>query len=89
MYACMHQAPNSFFRILSKYVEWKCVCMYVCIEVALRGDAHGIRHSNWANGRDPSGSWVQYPKPAVPSIGRHSRWVILTHVRALSEPTLF
>ena len=41
------------------------VCMYVCIEVALRGDAHGVGHSNWAKGRDPLGSWVQYPNPAV------------------------
>ena len=30
-------------------------CMYVCIEVALRGDAHGIGRYNWAKGRDPSG----------------------------------
>ena len=28
-----------------------CVCMYVCIEVALRADAHGIGRSNWAKGR--------------------------------------
>ena len=48
-------------------------CMYVCIEVALRGDAHGIGRSNWAKGRDPSGSWVQYPNPAVPTAPRHSR----------------
>ena len=53
--------------------------MYVCIEVALRGDAHGIRRSNWVKGRDPLGSWVQYPNPAVPSIPRHSRWIILVH----------
>ena len=53
--------------------------MYVCIEVALRGDAHGIGRSNWAKGRDPSGSWVQYPNPAVPTAPRHSRWIILTH----------
>ena len=53
--------------------------MYVCIEVALRGDAHGIGRSNWAKGRDPSGSWVQYPNPVVPSALRHSRWIILTH----------
>ena len=40
-------------------------CMYVCsIEVALYGDAHGIGCSIWAKGRDPSGSWVQYPNPA-------------------------
>ena len=32
------------------------VCMYVCIEVALRGDAHEIGRSNWGKGRDPSGS---------------------------------
>ena len=62
--------------------------MYVCIEVALRGDAHGIGHSNWAKGRDPSGSWVQCPNPAVPSIPRHSRWIILMHLSAFSEPTL-
>ena len=53
--------------------------MYVCIEVALRGDAHGVGRSNWAKGRDPSGSWVQYPNPAVPTAPRHSRWIILPH----------
>ena len=57
----------------------QCVCMYVCIEVALRGDAHGIGSPNWAKGRDPSGSWIQYPIPAVPSAPGHSRWFILTH----------
>ena len=62
--------------------------MYVCIEVALRGSAHGIGRSNWAKGRDPLGLWVQYPNPAVLSIPRHSRWVIRTHVSALSDPTL-
>ena len=55
--------------------------MYVCIEVALCGDVHGIGCSNWAKGRDPSGSWV-------PSIPRHSRWVILAHWCACSGPTL-
>ena len=39
------------------------VFMYVCIEVALCADAHGIGRSNWAKGRDPSDSWVQYPNP--------------------------
>ena len=52
---------------------------YVCIEVALRGEAHGIGRSNWAKGRDPSGSWAQYPNPTVPPAPRHSRWIILTH----------
>ena len=55
------------------------VCMYVCIEVALRGDAHGIGRSNWAQERDPSGSWVQYPNPAVPTVPHYRRWIILTH----------
>ena len=40
------------------------VCMYACIEVALRGDAHGIGRSNWAKGTNPLASWVQYPNPA-------------------------
>ena len=54
--------------------------MYVCIEVALREDAHGIGCSNWAKGRDPSVSWVQYPNPAVPWIlPRHSPCIILAH----------
>ena len=61
--------------------------MYACIEVALRGDAHGIERSNWTKGRDPSGTWVQYPNPAVPSIQRQSSWIILAHLRALSDPT--
>ena len=62
--------------------------MYVCIEVALRGIAHGKGRSNWAKGRDPSESWVQYPNPAVPTAPRHSRWNVLAHPSALSEPTL-
>ena len=62
--------------------------MYVCIEVALRGIAHGKGRSNWAKGRDPSESWVQYPNPAVPAAPRHSRWNVLMHFRAFSEPTL-
>ena len=49
------------------------ILSYVCIEVTLRGDAHGIGYSNWAKGRDPSGSWVQYPNPAAPLIPRHAR----------------
>ena len=82
------RAENSFIH--SRHlqpVEFNNVwCMYVCIEVALRGIAHGIGRSNWAKGRDPSGSWVQYPNPAVPSVPGHSRWVILTHyVRFLSQ----
>ena len=52
---------------------------YVCIEVALHGIAHGIGWSNWAEGKDPSGSWVEYPNPAVPLIPLHARWIILTH----------
>ena len=40
--------------------------MYVCIEVALRGNTHCYGRSNWAKGRDPSGSCVQCPNPAVP-----------------------
>ena len=64
------------------------VCMYVCIEVALCGIVHWYGRSNWAKGRDPSGSWVQYPNPAVPAIPRHSRWIILVHSCALSDPTL-
>ena len=62
--------------------------MYVCIEVAFHGIDHGIERSNWDKGRDPSGSWVQYPNPAVPSIPRHARWIILAHSFALSDPTL-
>ena len=53
--------------------------MYVCIKVALRGDAHGIGRSNWAKGRDPSGSWVQYPNPAVPTAPHHELWITLTY----------
>ena len=62
--------------------------VYVCIEVALRGIAHEKGRSNWAKGRDPSESWVQYPNPAVPTAPRHSRWNVLVHFRAFSEPTL-
>ena len=71
------------------FVKLESVCMYVCIEeVALRGDAHGIGRSNWAKGRDPSGSWVQYPNPAVPFIPRRSRWTGLAHLCVFSDPTL-
>ena len=56
--------------------------LYVCIEVALRGDALGIGRSNWAKGRDPSGSWVQYPNPAVPT---HAGSYLRTNVRFLSQ----
>ena len=62
--------------------------MYVCIELALRGIAHGKGRPNWAKGRDPSESWVQYPNPAVSTAPRHSRWNVLAHPSALSEPTL-
>ena len=78
------KAPLNFIIKLTKEVVKFCLrnyigCMYVCIEVALRGDAHGIGHSNWAKGRDPSGLWVQYPNPAGPTAPRHSRWIILMH----------
>ena len=62
--------------------------MYLCIEVALSGIAHGKGRSNWAKGRDPSESWVHYPNPAVPTAPSHSRWNVLAHPSALSEPTL-
>ena len=62
--------------------------MYVCIEVALLGIAHGKGRSNWAKGRDPSESWVQYPNPAESTAPRHSRWNVLVNLRALSGPTL-
>ena len=39
-------------------------------------------------GGTPSGSWVQYPNPAVPTMPRHSRWIILAHLCAFSDPTL-
>ena len=63
--------------------------MYVLfIEIALRGGARGKGRSNWAKGRGPSGSWVQYPNPVVPSIPHHSRWIILARSCTLSDPTL-
>ena len=46
--------------------------MYVCIEATLRVIAHCYGRSNWAKGRGPSGSWIQCPNPAVPSIPRHA-----------------
>ena len=60
--------------------------MYVCIEVALCGIVHCYGQSNKAKGRDPSGSWFQYPNPAVPSILRHSLWIILTHSKCALRP---
>ena len=62
--------------------------MYVCIEVALRGDAHGIGNSNWAKGRDPLGSWVQYPSPAGTIDTTSLMLIILAHLCAFSDPTL-
>ena len=54
----VHKNFSDFYNIKSKYLNtemWSTifilllvVCMYVCIEVALRGDAHGIGRSNWA-----------------------------------------
>ena len=56
-----------------------CMCMYVCIEAALRGIAHYYGRSNWAWRRGPSMEWIQCPNPAVPSIPRHAYCIILTH----------
>ena len=61
--------------------------MYVCIEVAFDGDAHGIGRSNWAKGRDPLGSWVQYPNPAASLMPRHSHRLVLMP-ETFSESTL-
>ena len=49
------------------------IVVVVCMEVAFRGFAHGIRRSNWAWGRGPSIKWVQCPNPEVPTIPRHAR----------------
>ena len=54
--------------------------MYVYIEIALGGMAHGKGRSNWAKGRDQSDSWVQCPNPAVPSIPLHAHWPVLTPI---------
>ena len=35
------------------YIIVSCMYVCICIEFALRGDAHGIGHSNQAKGRDP------------------------------------
>ena len=59
------------------------VGMYVRIEVAFRGDAHGIGRSNWAKRRDPSGSWVQYPNPRYRVT--HARPYLRTDVRFLIQ----
>ena len=60
--------------------------MYVCIVVALCGDAHGIGHSNWAKGRDPSGSWVQYPNLRYHrNLVTHTGSYLRTNVRFLSQ----
>ena len=84
MYETIKNPIQKSGRIVSTQI-WT---MFVCIEVALRGDAQGIGRSNLAKGRDPSGSWVQYPNPAVSLIPRHSRWAVLVHWCALSGPTL-
>ena len=66
----------------------KSASMYVCIEIALRGDAHGIGRSNWAKGRDPLGSWVQYPNPQYHRYRVTHAGSYLRTQCALSEPTL-
>ena len=52
----------------------------VCIEDALHGEPiePGVQHQKW----------IQCPNSVVPSIPRHARWFILTHIGAFSEPTL-
>ena len=79
---------NLIWKLYFWMLHGRSQMLYVCIEVALRGIAHGKGRSNWAKGRDPSGSWVQYPNPAVPTTPRHARWNVLTHFRAFSAPTL-
>ena len=62
-FCCIKASPfltrNYFFPIKNGNME------STVGEVALRGDAHGIGRSNWAKGRDPSGSRVQYPNAAT------------------------
>ena len=60
--------------------------MYVCIEVALLGSAHGIKRPTGPGGGAHQ-KWVQCPNPAVPSVQCHARWFVLTGL-AFSEPTL-
>ena len=60
-------------------------CMYVCIDVALCGIDHGKGRSNWAKGRDPSGSWVQNSNHAG-TIGPASRTLISTHTHIVCFP---
>ena len=62
--------------------------MYVCIVVALCGDAHGIGHSNWAKGGTHPDRRSNIPTP------RYHRYRV-THAgsylctqRAFSQPTL-
>ena len=68
-------------------VDHKNVCLSVCRGRPL-WRCPWLQALTWAEGRDPSGSRVQYPNPAVPSIPRHSRWIILVHLSAFSEQTL-
>ena len=58
---------------------WPDVCMYVCKEVALCGNAYRIGRYKWAWGRGPSKKWVQCTNPAG-AIGPASR--TLTHTNA-------
>ena len=56
MYSLRQKIINSILDM----IQILKLIMYVCIEVALRGDAHGKGRSEWTKGKDPSGSWVQY-----------------------------
>ena len=47
--------------------------MYVCTEVTLRGDAHGIGRSTWGQGMVQSVLWIQCPNPAASLIPHHAR----------------
>ena len=67
---------------LSSLASQARACMYICIEVALRGIAHGIERSNLAKERDPSKVGPMSQPPRIPSVPRHARWLILMHVCA-------
>ena len=62
--------------------------MYVCIEVALCGDAHGIGRSNWAWGRDLLVLWVQMSQP-LGTIDTASRTLVHTCAPSVLSVTNF
>ena len=65
---CLRQIVSEIFSLI----------MYVCIELALR-EMHIGSAVQLGLGERPIKSGSNVPTPLVPSIPRHTRWLILAH----------